>query len=54
MLLSSLAWFFAVFEDKHIPEPESSRSVLGTCIRQPKHDEQPSLAFNQFSEGATM
>jgi len=42
-------------EEKHIPEPEFQpfRLEYLHSVNQ-NHDEQPSLAFNQFSEGATV
>jgi len=42
-------------EEKHIPEPEFQPFRL-ECLDpvNENHDEKPSLAFNQFSEGATV
>jgi len=42
-------------EEKHIPEPEFQPFRLEYLHSvNENHDEQPSLAFNQFSEGATV
>jgi hypothetical protein len=42
-------------EEKHIPEPEFQAFRLEYLHSvNENHDEQPSLAFNQFSEGATV